>query len=129
MLTWDGRKANGDQNNAAEYSPEGSGCCTCPYPLSVGFSKALVSTLQPQAFSICRSQGIHPNGDNESASGLSGGGEKRMEVQAALSVLIGGAGKSPLAHLPISISFNFKSSEQWWWIKFSHALNEQQLPI
>lgn len=31
MLAWDGSKADGHWSNAAEYSPDGSECCTCPW--------------------------------------------------------------------------------------------------
>lgn len=61
-------------------APTGQGAVTPPYALSVGFSKASVSALQPWAFSICHSRGMCPKGDKGSASCLSRGGEKRMEA-------------------------------------------------
>lgn len=48
IFTWDGRKLNGDQNNAAECSR-----CVGELYLRTGLSKALVRSLQLWAFSIC----------------------------------------------------------------------------
>lgn len=55
ILTWDVRKSNGDQSNAGECS-RWVGVLYLSMSLSTGFSKALVRSLQPWAFSICLSQ-------------------------------------------------------------------------